>query len=278
MISSRQKIPVCLSIAGSDPGGGAGIQADLKTFSVLGVHGTTAIAAITAQHSGGVQATWFMSSEQLNSQLQAVTFDYCLSAIKVGMLGTVELAEEVAGFLSRLAIPAVIDPVFSSSTGSALSCADYLDRVRKVLIPRATVLTPNLSEAALLCQKSVDWVEQNPREACRMILDFGCASVVLKGGHGAGKFARDYLAINENWLFFDQLRLDTQHSHGTGCVFSAALCVFLAQGQSISSATEKAKHFVYEAISSARSIWDGYSDGSFYGPVDPLWLWKRGDK
>jgi hydroxymethylpyrimidine/phosphomethylpyrimidine kinase len=262
--------PVALTIAGSDSGAGAGIQADLKTFEALGVYGTCAIAALTAQNTRGVRAAQAVEPALLRAQIACVLEDLPVAAAKTGMLANAELVRAVAEELGkRPALPLVVDPVLVAKSGDRLLERQALEALRERLVPRASVLTPNLPEAAELLWTSERAVLTDPEGACRALLALGPACVVLKGGHAHGSFCEDLFArLDEHGqLALERLmgrRVDTRNTHGTGCTFSAALCAALARGASPLEAARSAKRFVQRAIELSRE----WKLGAGHGPLD----------
>lgn len=226
--------PRVLTVAGSDSGGGAGIQADLKTMLALGTHGMSVVTAVTAQNSLGVQGAWELPAEAVRAQFRSVVDDIGVQAVKTGMLSSAELVETVAELLAGLRVPVVVDPVGVSKHGDALLAAGALDAVRGVLLPTATVATPNLDEVAQLTGIRVG-EEADMRRAAAAILDFGPRWALIKGGHltagdGSGDSAVDLLTdgTEEHWLRAP--RHDNRHTHGTGCTLASALAAQLAKG------------------------------------------------
>ncbi len=236
-----------LTIAGSDSGGGAGIQADLKTFAALGVHGMTAITAVTAQNSVKVGLISFLPPDLLEAQIRLVAEDIGLDAVKIGMLGSLELAEQAAMVLKDLA-PSniVLDPVLGSSSGDSLFPLDGVSIIRGRLLPLARVVTPNLREAGILVGRPVQTPNQR-RDACRALVDLGCSACVLTGGHLEGR-PMDLLFDGTDFFEFDGERISRGSTHGTGCTFSAAMAAYLAKGTSLRDAVAGAKKFVATAI------------------------------
>jgi len=257
-------LPVALTIAGSDSGGGAGIQADLKTFAALGVHGTSAITAITAQNTVTVTRILELPVEMIRAQIDAVVEDLAPSAAKTGMLSSPEIIECVARAvrdhgLTRL----VVDPVMVAKGGARLLRPDAVEALQAWLMPLAAVLTPNLPEAEVLLGRSVTTVEQQ-RHAARDLQAMGPRAVVVKGGHSAGELAVDVFFDGEELIELTATRLDTQNTHGSGCTFSAAIAAHLALGQDTRQAVELAKLFITGAIGSALEVGHGH------GPVNPM--------
>jgi hydroxymethylpyrimidine/phosphomethylpyrimidine kinase len=261
--------PRALTIAGSDPGGGAGIQADLKTFSALGVFGMTAITAVTVQNTKGVSGFEELSPTTVAEQIRAVAGDIGVDAAKTGMLASAAIVEAVAEVVAETRLPlVVVDPVFVSKHGHPLLADDAVDALRRLLLPLATLVTPNLPEAAGLAGFAVESPD-DMRRAATAILDLGSGSVLVKGGHLAGDRATDLFAdrAGEEWI--EAERIDSPHTHGTGCTLSSAITAHLARGASLLVAVREGKAFVTEAIRHALPIGEGI------GPVDQLWSIPR---
>ena len=255
-----------MTIAGSDSGGGAGIQADLKTFSALGVYGMTAITAVTVQNTTGVSSFEALSPTTVRDQIVAVVDDIGVDAAKTGMLASAAIVDAVADAIEASAVPnLVVDPVFVSKHGHALLADDAVDVLRTRILPRATLVTPNLPEAAGLTELTVA-SRGDMRKAADAILGFGATAVLIKGGHlGEGDASDLFVTADgtERWLTVP--RIDTPHTHGTGCTLSAAIAAHLARGDDLASAVEGGKAFVTAAIRAALPI------GAGIGPVDQLW-------
>ncbi|CAM5580787.1 Bifunctional hydroxymethylpyrimidine kinase/phosphomethylpyrimidine kinase OS=Streptomyces rochei OX=1928 GN=thiD PE=4 SV=1 [Streptomyces rochei] len=260
-------LPNVLTVAGSDSGGGAGIQADLKTMLALGTHGMSVLTAVTAQNSLGVQGAWELPVEAVRAQYRSVVDDIGVQAVKTGMLSSAELVETVAELIAGTDAPAVVDPVGVSKHGDALLAASALDSVRTKLLPVATVATPNLDEVAQLTGVRVE-TETDLRRAAAAVLEYGPRWVLIKGGHLAGD-AVDLLTDGgeEHWLRAP--RLDKRHTHGTGCTLASAVACGLAQGQSVPEAVAAAKEYVTGAIRA------GFALGGGIGPVDHGWALRR---
>ncbi|MEU9328624.1 bifunctional hydroxymethylpyrimidine kinase/phosphomethylpyrimidine kinase [Streptomyces canus] len=258
--------PLVLTVAGSDSGGGAGIQADLKTMLALGVHGMSVVTAVTAQNSLGVQGAWELPVEAVRAQYRSVVDDIGVQAVKTGMLASAELVEAVAELLGATDAPAVVDPVGVSKHGDSLLASSALESVRTRLLPVATVATPNLDEVAQLTGVRVD-SESRMREAAEAILLYGPKWVLIKGGHLTGD-AVDLLTDGreEHWLRAP--RHDTRHTHGTGCTLASAIASQLAKGQSVPEAVTAAKEYVTGAIAA------GFALGGGIGPVDHGWRFR----
>jgi hydroxymethylpyrimidine/phosphomethylpyrimidine kinase len=254
-IPNRQA--VALTIAGSDSGGNAGIQADLRAFRTFGVHGCTAITALTAQNPFGVRSVLVADAEFMGDQLDAVLEVYGVGALKTGMLATAEIIEIVANRLSLHGrIPKIIDPVMIATSGASLLADDAVDVLRKCLLPLATLLTPNLPEAAVLLGKTVSTSEEQ-RDAARRLSDmFGCA-VLVKGGHGTGMCAEDVLFDGATLSLISSPRIEQPLStHGTGCSLSAAITASIACGNDLLCAVVEGKAYVYESIRTGVSVGD----------------------
>lgn len=263
--------PRVLTIAGSDSGGGAGIQADLKTFSALGVYGMTAITAVTVQNTLGVTGFEAMSPSNVRDQIDAVSSDIGVDAAKTGMLANAAIVEAVAGAVEAAGIPnLVVDPVSVSKHGHALLAPDAVEVLRILVLPLATVVTPNLPEAESLSGLRVE-TPDDMRRAAEAIAELGPRAVLVKGGHAAtGDVSTDLLFVagEETWLTAP--RVDTRHTHGTGCTLSAAIAAHLARGAGLLEAVRAGKAFVTEAIRHALPL------GAGIGPVDQLWSFPPG--
>ena len=261
-----------LSIAGSDSGGGAGIQADLRTFAAFGVHGTTAITAVTAQNTLGVHDVAVLTPAQLRSQIGAVLDDFDVQSVKTGMLAPPALVEVVAEFAQLGLLPhLVVDPVLVSSTNHLLLADGGVEVYRDLLLPHAAIVTPNLREAAVLCDVALDSIDSVEAMTAigRQIAGFGPRAVLVKGGHFGGEqptTAPDVLIAGDQVLVFDGPRVSTRNDHGTGCSLSAALCALLATGSTIAEACPVAKSFVADALAGAAT----WQLGRGPGPIDHL--------
>ena len=258
--------PRALTIAGSDSGGGAGIQADLKTFSALGVFGMTAITAVTVQNTLGVSGYEKLTPATVGDQIRAVATDIGVDAAKTGMLASAAIVEAVADAVEETGIPnLVVDPVFVSKHGHALLAEDAVEALRSRLLPLATLVTPNLPEAAGLAGFAVDSMERMER-AAESILGMGPRAVLVKGGHLEGSArAEDLLFDGARAEWIGAERIDTPNTHGTGCTLSSAIAAHLALGAPLAEAVNQGKAFVTESIRHALAL------GKGIGPVDPLW-------
>jgi hydroxymethylpyrimidine/phosphomethylpyrimidine kinase len=257
-------IPIALTIAGSDSGGGAGIQADLKTFSALGVYGASVISALTAQNTLGVAAIHDVPPEFIAAQMDAVYSDLAVAATKIGMLSQAGVIEAVAAGLDRHgAKNVVLDPVMVAASGDRLLAPDAVDALKRMLLPRAVVVTPNLQEAAALLDAPVARSELEMREHAEKIRALGANSVLIKGGHAEGAEAVDLFIDESSVRRLVARRIKTMNTHGTGCTLSSAIAAFLAKSVPLFEAIALAKNYVTEAIAAA----DRLSVGHGHGPV-----------
>ena len=239
--------PIALSIAGSDPSGGAGIQADLKTFAAHGVHGVSAIAALTAQHTRGVTAVHVPDIAFLRAQIEACFDDFDIRAVKLGMLATTEVIRAVAAMLdAHRDVPVVLDPVMVSTSGAKLLADDALDAMRMQLLPRATIATPNLPEAELLLGRTIGSVEAM-RSACTDLRNLGARAVLLKGGHLPAGDVVDVFADANGLHDIVHPRLPVE-AHGTGCTLASAIAARLALGDDLRTACIGASEYVHRAL------------------------------
>jgi hydroxymethylpyrimidine/phosphomethylpyrimidine kinase len=260
-----------LTIAGSDSSGGAGIQADLKTFSMLRVYGMSAITALTAQNTRGVAAVMEVPAAFVASQLEAVLTDLPPDAVKTGMLSSAEIVETVAGKIRENRIGnLVVDPVMVSKSGAPLLRPDAVDALRRHLIPLSLLTAPNTEEAEKLTGRLIRSVAEM-EEAAAAIHALGARYVLIKGGHLQGD-AIDVLFDGKEWMRFPSQRLPSRDTHGTGCVLSAAIAAHLALGESVIAAVQLAKEFVTGAIRNGLRI------GGGRGPCDPLGLGSGGPR
>ncbi|WP_024510491.1 bifunctional hydroxymethylpyrimidine kinase/phosphomethylpyrimidine kinase [Bradyrhizobium sp. ARR65] len=256
--------PVALTIAGSDSSGGAGIQADLKTFAALGVYGASVITALTAQNTRGVTAIHPVPADFVAAQLEAVLGDLDVGAVKIGMVGARATIEAIVAALKRfLSRHVVLDPVMIASSGERLLPADAVDALRTKLIPHASIITPNLPEAAVLLSEPV--ASSDAAIVCqgRRLLSLGCPFVLIKGGHGHGDESIDYLIDADSTLPLSSPRIATVNTHGTGCTLASAIAAGLAKGEDMASAVRNAKAFIGGAIAAA----DRFAVGHGHAPV-----------
>ena len=259
-----EKIYRAMTIAGSDSGGGAGIQADLKTFAALGVYGTCVVTAITAQNTRTVTAIQDVEPQIVKAQIDVVVSDIGVDVVKTGMLHTSEIVRIVAQEIQRSDIPTVVDPVMIAKSGAKLLREDAIDALTKSLLPRATVVTPNAPEATVLSGLKVENLA-TAREAAKKISSMGPRGVVVKGGHipSKGKVA-DVLYVDGQYYVFETEELPSKTTHGTGCTFSSAVAAYLAKGEDITEAVRLAKGFVLDAIRFGIPVGEGH------GPVNPM--------
>lgn len=255
--------PRVLTVAGSDSGGGAGIQADLKTMLALGVHGMSVVTAVTAQDSTGVHGYWELPAESVDAQLAAVLDDIGVDAVKTGMLASPGLVQTVVKRLSGLPAPIVVDPVCVSKHGDALLTPETVEVMMRELIPIATIVTPNLAEVAELTRIVVTDVADQ-RRAADALLALGATWALVKGGHLVGD-AVDLLTDGDTVIELRAERLDNRHTHGTGCTLAAAIASCLAQRMTMPDAARAAKEYVTGAIAA------GFPLGAGIGPVDHGW-------
>ncbi|MFD8484115.1 bifunctional hydroxymethylpyrimidine kinase/phosphomethylpyrimidine kinase [Kitasatospora sp. NPDC059673] len=256
--------PRVLTVAGSDSGGGAGIQADLKTMLALGVHGMSVITAVTAQNSLGVQGYWELPAEAVRAQYRSVVDDIGVQAIKTGMLASIELVETVSALLTDAPAPVVVDPVGVSKHGDALLAAAAVSTVRERLLPVATLVTPNLHEVTQLTGLEVT-DESEMLDAAKALRDLGPRWTLIKGGHLEGEAADLLLGPTGETHWYRAPRHDNRHTHGTGCTLASAIASQLAKGETMPEAVANAKAYVTGAIE------HGFALGSGIGPVDHFW-------
>ena len=259
---------IALTIAGSDSSGGAGIQADLKTFSALGVYGASVLTALTAQNTTGVQGVHPVPPEFVAAQMASVLDDLDVRAIKTGMLADAPIIRAVVDGLARhaVAIPVVVDPVMVATSGDLLLQSDAIETLRSALIPRATLITPNLPEAAALLDEPIAATEPEAMDQLARLIRLGAGAVLLKGGHGSGDEAVDLLAIGPRVIRLAAPRIATRNTHGTGCTLSAAIAARLAAGDDLEPAVRHAKTYVHAAIAAGIDLGVGRGNG----PVDHL--------
>ncbi|WP_415896841.1 bifunctional hydroxymethylpyrimidine kinase/phosphomethylpyrimidine kinase [Neptuniibacter sp. QD72_48] len=264
MANISSAIPNVLTIAGSDSGGGAGVQADLKTFSAIGAYGTSAITVLTAQNTQSVKSIYPVSAEFLLQQLDAVFDDIEINAVKTGMLGNTDMVLTVASFLKSKNVPLVIDPVMVSTSGSKLLSADGIDSLVKHLIPIADIITPNLPEAAVMLGQSEPKDRTGMADMAAELLELGAKQVLLKGGHLQGEECPDIYYDGQEFIEFLSPRVNTKNTHGTGCTLAAAITAYLAKGESPATAVRLAKDYITSALRGA----DKLNVGAGHGPVN----------
>jgi len=256
--------PIALTIAGSDSSGGAGIQADLKTFAALGVYGASVITALTAQNTRGVTGIHLVPSEFVAAQIDAVFSDLAVGAVKIGMVAQLATIDAIAAGLERWSPKhVVLDPVMVASSGDRLLAADAVEALRTKLIPRAALVTPNLPEAAALLDEPLAASEAAIERQGKRLLAMGCPAVLIKGGHGQGAESIDYLVTASGVVALRAPRVATKNTHGTGCSLSSAIAAGLARGEDMETAVRNAKAWVSAAIAAA----DRFGVGHGHGPI-----------
>ncbi len=261
-MTSTQHYPRLLTIAGSDSGGGAGIQADLKTFAALGCYGMTAITAITAQNTVGVRTIHGIPAEMLKAQIEAVVEDIGVDAVKIGMLHSPEIVQVVAWAIDHFKLPhVVLDPVMVATSGDTLVGQETVQVLVRELFPRATVVTPNLDEAALLLKRNIDRVEELDA-AAQDLLALGANAALLKGGHLAGSEVVDVLAQpGQPHTRLQSARIASRNVHGTGCTLSSAIAAHLALGYPLDVAVKLARAYILQAIAAGAAVHTGRGHG-----------------
>lgn len=258
-------IPNVLSIAGSDPSAGAGIQADLKTFAALGCYGLCAVTALTVQNTQGVLDVTVLPADLVAAQIDALFADSAIKAVKIGMLGSAEIAETVAERLARYKPPfVVLDPVLASSGGKALAAAALAKTIVARLAPHVTLVTPNLMEAAELAEMDLPRTADDIRAVAKALHKRGFAAVLVKGGHSESASADDILFDGQNYQTFSLPRLVARNTHGTGCTLSSAIAAYLARGETLAASIAAAKDYLQSALAGA----DRLSVGKGVGPLD----------
>jgi hydroxymethylpyrimidine/phosphomethylpyrimidine kinase len=267
---TARRTPAALSVAGSDPSGGAGIQADLKTFSALGVYGAAALTALTAQNTLGVTGVYPVPADFVTAQLDAVLSDLDVRALKTGMLWSADVVAAVVASVRRYAVPAVIvDPVMVATSGDRLVDQGTVDAIRDLLLPVATLVTPNLPEAAALVEGAVPKDEASMVDAGTAIRELGAGAALVKGGHLRGGEATDVLVDAEGVLRVPSRRIPTENTHGTGCTLASAIAARMAQGDDLRSAVVAAKSYLTGALEAA----DELQVGAGHGPVHHFYQW-----
>jgi hydroxymethylpyrimidine/phosphomethylpyrimidine kinase len=256
--------PIALTIAGSDSSGGAGIQADLKSFAALGVYGASVMTALTAQNTRGVTGIHQVPPDFITAQIDAVFSDLAVGAVKIGMVAQLATIDAIAAGLARWKPKhVVLDPVMVATSGDRLLAADAVEALRKKLVPRASLITPNLPEAAALLDQPVAANEAEIKGQGRRLLALGCPAVLIKGGHGQGAESIDYLVTANRVVALPAPRIATPNTHGTGCSLSSAIAAGLAKGEDMETAVRNAKAWVSAAIAAA----DRFAVGHGHGPI-----------
>ena len=257
--------PVALTISGSDSSGGAGIQADLKTFAALGVYGASVITALTAQNTSGVTGIHLVPADFVTAQIDAVFSDLDVKAVKIGMVAQLATVDAIVAGLTRWSPQhVVLDPVMVATSGDRLLATDAIETLRTKLLPRASLITPNLPEAAALLDEPVALSEVAIESQGKRLLALGCPAVLIKGGHGQGTESIDYLVSGNGIVALAAPRIPTKNTHGTGCSLSSAIAAGLAKGEDIETAVRKAKVWVSAAIAAADRLGIGHGNGPIH--------------
>jgi hydroxymethylpyrimidine/phosphomethylpyrimidine kinase len=257
-------IPIALTIAGSDSSGGAGIQADLKTFAAFGVYGASVITALTAQNTKGVTGIHRVPADFVTAQIDAVFNDLDVKAVKIGMVSEPAMIEAIVAGLARWSPKhIVLDPVMVATSGDRLLAPDAIEALRLKLVPRAVLITPNLPEAAALLDEQIASSESQIESQGKRLLAMGASAVLIKGGHGKGAESIDYLIREAGVVALAAPRIATKNTHGTGCSLSSAIAAGLARGDDLETAVRHAKAWVTAAIAAA----DRLSVGHGHGPI-----------
>ena len=257
--------PVALTIAGSDSSGGAGIQADLKTFAAFGVYGASVITALTAQNTRGVAGIHLVPADFVTAQIDAVFSDLDVKAVKIGMVAQLATVDAIVAGLTRWSPKhIVLDPVMVATSGDRLLATDAVEALRTKLIPRASLITPNLPEAAALLDEPVAVSEAGIESQGKRLLALGCPAVLIKGGHGQGTESIDYLLSGNGIIALAAPRIATRNTHGTGCSLSSAIAAGLAKGEDMETAVRNAKVWVSAAIAAADRLGVGHGNGPIH--------------
>lgn len=264
--------PIALTIAGSDSSGGAGIQADLKSFAACGAYGASVITALTAQNTRGVSAIHAVPADFVTAQLDAVFSDLDVKAVKIGMVAQRDVIEAIVAGLARWS-PAhvVLDPVMVATSGDRLLATEAVEALRGQLIPRAHLITPNLPEAAALLDTAIATSDDEIEQQGHRLLALGCPAVLIKGGHGSGAESTDYLIDRETTIRLAAPRVVTKNTHGTGCSLSSAIAAGLAWGDDLATAVRRAKDYISAAIAAADRLHVGHG----HGPVHHFHAFER---
>lgn len=253
-----------LTIAGSDSGGGAGIQADIKSFAAAGVYGTSVITSVTSQNTQGVTDIFNLPLSSIESQIDAIFTDFDISCVKTGMLSTAEIIQTVSDKLQDYNVKKlVVDPVMVAKGGSRLLQESAVNTLIESLIPQAYIITPNIEEAEFLLDCKIN-TEEKMKKAAKELMKMGSEFVLLKGGHLKSKYAKDILVGANTELSFSSEKIDSKNTHGTGCTYASSIAAYLAKGFDIEKAVQTAKNYIYEAISNSRNL----GIGSGHGPLN----------
>jgi hydroxymethylpyrimidine/phosphomethylpyrimidine kinase len=263
--SEAMTIPIALTIAGSDSSGGAGIQADIKSFAAFGVYGASAITALTAQNTQGVSAIHLVAPDFVSAQIDAVFGDLDVKAVKIGMVAQLATIDAIVAGLSRWSpTQVVLDPVMVATSGDRLLAPEAIAALRTKLVPHACLITPNLPEAAALLDEPVASGEAAIEHQGKRLLAMGCGAVLIKGGHGQGTESIDYLVTDRGTVALAAPRIATKNTHGTGCSLSSAIAAGLAKGEDMVSAVRHAKAWITGAIAAADQLAVGHGNGPIH--------------
>lgn len=260
-----KEVPSALTIAGTDPSGGAGIQADLKTFQELKSYGMSVITSVVSQNTTGVQDIYHLPTSVIETQLDSVLDDMDVHAFKTGMIADREMMEVIREKTKNLGIPYVMDPVMVTTSGDTLIEEDARDFLRDELLPLTTVVTPNIPEAEYLLNRKIEHVEDMKKAAKDIVTEFGVEAALIKGGHIKGD-ATDFLYDGNELHTFSADRVDTKHTHGTGCTLSAAITAYISQGYSLEGAVDNAKKYVTLAIQHSLALGNGSGPTNHWAP------------
>ena len=260
-----KEVPSALTIAGTDPSGGAGIQADLKTFQELKSYGMSVITSVVSQNTTGVQDVYHLPTSVIETQLDSVLDDMDVHAFKTGMIADREMMEVIREKTKNLGIPYVMDPVMVTTSGDTLIEEDARDFLRDELLPLTTVVTPNIPEAEYLLNRKIEHVEDMKKAAKDIVTEFGVEAALIKGGHIKGD-ATDFLYDGNELHTFSADRVDTKHTHGTGCTLSAAITAYISQGYSLEEAVDNAKKYVTLAIQHSLALGNGSGPTNHWAP------------
>ncbi|TYB35815.1 MAG: bifunctional hydroxymethylpyrimidine kinase/phosphomethylpyrimidine kinase [Flexistipes sinusarabici] len=262
-----------LTIAGSDSGGGAGIQADLKSFAAAGVYGTSVITSVTSQNTQGVTDIFNLPLDSIESQIDAIFADFDISCVKTGMLSTAEIIQAVSDRLQNYNVKKlVVDPVMVAKGGSRLLEKNAVNTLVESLIPQAYIITPNIEEGEFLLNCKIN-NEEDMRKAAKELMRMGSEFVLLKGGHLKSRYAKDILVGTNVELSFSAEKIGSKNTHGTGCTYASSIAAYLAKGFDIDKAVQTAKNYIYEAISSSRNL----RIGSGHGPLNHFFYTRSFD-
>ncbi len=262
-----KKYTTVLTIAGSDGSGGAGIQADIKTFAALECFGLSVITALTAQNTTEVSSVYPLDDKCITGQFRSISADIAIDAVKIGMLGSISAIKTVSSLLRELKgnPPVILDTVLASSGGTALLPAEAIPLLKEELFPLASLITPNLPESALLTgMKHAPATPEEIEETAAKLLETGTASVLIKGGHGDSEECRDCLLYENQFFWFSSKKIMTGNTHGTGCTLSSAIAAFIARGETTDSAVGKAKAYIDEALEAGAAYRSGHGNGPLH--------------